>query len=212
MKKEIEDALRQLAGGDENLFEQMKSKVDGTNRSATKMINRNKPSTATTPVVKAATLAVKTATPKKVERAEDGDESEVEVTDEVIDAVMQSPKFTERFNSLLDEALKTRAESETPDEDEESESGDDEAENEDEAEEKQDVILAELRSIKKDIAELQKNRDASVQEVLNDLPSRISNKTIIRPRATRLPDDVRTRSAGSLADIAAQTLTEMGEE
>lgn len=226
MEKALQDALKKLYGDDEQAYNDAVAKLDGTNRSATKMVNRAKPSAAKTPVNKPVAKSAPVAKPvaEKVERTEtEGDE--VEVTDEVIDAVMESPKFTERFNAMLEDALKARSADPGDEEDETTDNEDDsEDDSESEGEDVGELVLAELRTLNKNVGsltkrvgELEKTRDASVQEVLNDLPSRVSRQQIIRPRsgATHLPSNVRTRAADSedldLSAIAESTLAEMGE-
>lgn len=76
-----------------------------------------------------------------------------------------------------------------------------------------DPLLAELRdmvrSLTEKVDELTKDREASVQEVLNDLPAKITRQQIVRPRAAIMPDSLATTGKVNMAAIAEKTLAKM---
>lgn len=200
MDKKIKDALKKLTGDDAALLDNIVAAVDDVNRSATDMINREQ-----TPVtVKVKTVAAPVAaTPAPVAR---------ELTDEDIQAVLASDQFKTLFDEKLAAAIEARStqadDEEEGDEEEETLAAETGAEGDD----TNRAVLEALTKLTERVNELSKTRNAEVQEVLNDLPARIAKTTIIRPRATRMPDQVNNRQRTiNMADVASQTLAAMGE-
>lgn len=210
MEKHVKDALKKLVGDDTELLENIVATVDDVNRSAAGMINREQAA----PQAQAKTPAP--AKPKAKTEAAAAPAAPVarELTDADIEAVLASDKFATVFDERLNAALEARS-SQANDEEEENTEEEEApaAEPAAEADASLRTILAELKSLGARVDDLSKTREAEVQEVLNDLPTRIAKVNIVRPRATRMPDQVNSanRQRTNMADVAAQTLAEMGE-
>lgn len=207
MDKKIKDALKKLTGDDSELFDNIVAAVDDVNRSATGMINREQAPAPAKPKAKATAPAAAAAAPAPVAR---------ELTDDDIEAVLKSDKFAAIFDEKLNAALEARSAQATEDEEDETEEDETpaaEAEPAAEGAESLRTVLAAIIKLTERVDELSKTREAEVQEVLNDLPARIAKTNIVRPRATRMPDQVNNRQRGavSMADVASQTLAAMGE-
>jgi len=185
-------ALKLLTGDDEALFKELSQKIDSVNRSADGMINReDKPAAVVAAPAVAATPVV---SEKRAMPTED------------MTALLGSTEFKDAVTAIFNDLYQQNAKEDevkavtpetTPDDTQRAAAG--------------DVVMAALNELKTKVDELGKSRDAEVADVLNDLPSKISRATIVRPRATRMPEDVRTRTQVSLADVAAATLAGMGE-
>lgn len=208
MDKKMKDALKKITREDTELFDKIVAAVDDVNRSATGMINREQAPVTTSAAApakpKAAAKTPAAATPEPVAR---------EFSDEDIEAILASDRFAALFDEKINAAIEAR-------------SNEDPAEEQDEADEEEApatepaaedaeslrTVLAAITKLTERVDELSKTRDAEVQEVLNDLPARIARTNIVRPRATRMPDQVNNRQARTnMADVAAQTLAAMGE-
>lgn len=205
MDKKLKDALKKLTGDDTTLFENIVASVDDVNRSAAGMINREQTPAPVKPKAKVAAPAAASApaTPAPVAR---------ELSDEDIEAVLASDKFTTRFGDLFTAAMEARSNEESDDEEDGTE-GEEAPADEPvaEADDTNRAILDEIKKLGARVDELSKTRDAEVQEVLNDLPTRIARTNIVRPRATRMPTEVNNRQQINMADVANQTLASMGE-
>ena len=188
MNKKIEDALKKLVGDDAELFDALSQKLDSVNRQADGMVSRDAADPAPAP-----------ATETPAQRA---------ITEEDVTALVGSDLFKNAVREIVTSVMDEQQQA-----------------NEEKAKEvpapvadvvaKQnsvdDGLMKAISDLQASVSELSKSREAEVQEVLNDLPARISSKTIIRPRATRMPGAPGTgRSNKSLAEVAAQTLALMG--
>ena len=208
MEKHVKDALEKLVGDDTELFKNIVATVDDVNRSATGMINREQPASET-PAAAVTTSAKPKVAVKKPAAAAPAPVAR-ELTDEDIEAVFASEKFAALFDEKLNAAIEARStESDDEEEDDAKEEETPAAETAAEAESLR-TVLAEVKKLSEQVAELSKTRDAAVQEVLNDLPARIAKTNIVRPRATRMPADV-NRQQVNMADVANETLAAMGE-
>jgi hypothetical protein len=191
------DALKKLVGDDKDaagLIEEISLKLNSINREADGMISREAAKETPAPA----------ATPAPVARElTDADVTMVVGSDAFKTAVREiaTAVMDENRNAEEEKAKKVPASEAAP------------AVATETARAATDpAILNMLNELKSSVAELSKNRTEEVQAVLNDLPSRISRTNIIRPRATRMPENVNTRTSGvSLAEIANQTLDKMGE-
>lgn len=208
-----EKALRELTGDNDKLFDQMKETLKNNNRQASEpgvitrkgkgnvLAVKNSAAPAAKPAVKDAPV---TETPV-VER---------EFSDDDIDALFKSEKFAERFGEFLE----ARAATEEPEADGE------EAPVEEPAVEAPVVATStdEIRALTKVVTELSKTVTAMQkaraveEEVEGDLPERLNQAKIVRPRgtATILPSQLRNqdRQSISLAEVANRTLQNVGAD
>ena len=186
MNEKMKSALKLLTGDDEKLFKEISEKVDSVNRSADGMISReaDTPPTAGTPE------------PEVMKR---------ELTQDDFAAVVASQEFRDAVTAIVTDLMNMEAKKETPAAETPAPVADEKRENKGD-----EALLAAVASLTAKVEELGKTREAEVQEVLNDLPARISRQTIIRPRATRMPESLNSRGV-NMASIAAQTLEKMGE-
>lgn len=192
------DALKKLVGDDKEaagLIDEINLKLNSINREADGMISREAAKDAPAPA----------ATPAPVTR---------ELTDADVTMVVGSDAFKTAVREIvtaMDEERKTETEEEKAKKVPASEAAP-VAATETARAVTDPAILDMLNELKSSVAELSKNRTEEVQAVLNDLPARISRTNIIRPRATRMPDNMTARNSGvSLAEIANETLGRMGE-
>lgn len=187
MNKKIEDALKKLTGDDAELFKELAEKVDGVNRSAEGMINREKP----TPVPAVETPAVKIR----------------ELTEDDIKMILDSAQFKDRVTAIVQELYpdaQRKVEEDKPAETPQPEAQRTTADNE---------VLDAIKKLKDVVDGLVQERAAQTA-VENDMPARMAATKIIRPRATRMPDSIgsHVKPNVSLAEIAGATLATMGEE
>jgi len=189
MNKKVAEALKLLTGDDETLFKELSEKVDSVNRSADGMINRETPKD----VPPAVTVQVPTLPQTRAMSTED------------MTALFGSTEFKDAVTAIFNDLYQQDAK------EDEVKPVSAETETDTQRAAASDVVIAALNELKAKVDELGKTRDAGIQEVLNDLPSKISRATIVRPRATRMPEDVHTRTNVSFAEVAAETLAKMGE-
>jgi hypothetical protein len=189
MNNKMKSALKMLTGDDKQLFDEIALKVDSVNRSADGMISRETETPA---------AAAETPAPEVVKRA---------LAPEDISAVVASQEFKDAVTTIVTDLMNMDSKDKTP----AAETPAPAAAAQENRENKGDeALLAAVASLTAKVEELGKNREAEVQEVLNDLPARISRQTIIRPRATRMPETVNSRTV-NMASIAQKTLEKMGE-
>ena len=188
MDKKIKDALKELIGEDVDLLNEIVEKVDGVNRSAEGMINRKANSAP--------------AAAEVVKR---------ELTEDDVKAVVESAAFKEMVTTIFNELYKVE-EARTTEKDGEDKEVPVTTPAPAATERSQETdILAAVKALTEKVDSLSVSREAEVSEILADLPARISRTNIIRPRATRMPETVRTSNAVSLSEIASRTLEKMGE-
>ncbi len=204
MNEKQKQALKELTGDDNKLFDTIVEQLETNNRTADEpgVITRQTQAPAVAKA-KAAPAAAKTpapaAKPEPVKR---------EFTEDDIAAIFGSDAFKKAVGDIFTEIRAAEAD---PDEEEETPA-------EEPAEE---TASAESRSVKELLVELiqkvdasAKTREADVQEVLDDLPAKIARAKIVRPRtgATLLPGALTAQERRSLplADIAASTLEKIG--
>lgn len=72
-------------------------------------------------------------------------------------------------------------------------------------------LTAMVTALSAKVDELLKSREASVKEVLDDLPAKITRQNIIRPRAAITPNVFDKTKGVNLAEIAAETLSRMSQ-
>lgn len=70
-------------------------------------------------------------------------------------------------------------------------------------------VIEMIRALSAKVDKLMEDREASVQEVLNDLPAKITRQQIVRPRAAIMPDSLATTGKVDMAKIAEKTLAKM---
>lgn len=131
-------------------------------------------------------------------------------TDEDVTALAGALFGSDQFKSSVKDIFTEMRDAETPDGEE------DESESEGEAE-TEETVVAEARALAPDLAtqilakleELGKDREADVQQVLDDLPSKIAKARIVRPRGQVIvnPELLKAdqRQQLDLSAIAAQT-------
>ena len=211
MNEKQKEALKVLTGSDTKLFDAIAEKLDANNRSAAEpgvivrqtnapAVTKAKAAAPAKTLAAAATPAAKPTT-DPVKRA---------LSDEDIAAMFGSDAFKQAVSGIYAEM---RAAESAADGDEEGE--------EEPVEEPADETAAEARSVRDLLVELiekvdgvSKNRDAEVQEILDDLPTKVAKARIVRPRgsATMLPGalTVQERRSLPLAQLANRTLEKMG--
>jgi hypothetical protein len=189
MNKKIEEALKKLTGDDAELYDALSKKLNSVNREAADMISRE----GATPAADE-----KPATEPIAQRA---------ITEEDMTALVGSDLFKNAVREVVSAFI-----SEQQNAVEEKAKDDKPAEPVKENARVDDELMEAISDLQAAVADLSKSREMEVQEVLNDLPARIANKTIVRPRASRMPGAKGTGvGKESLADIANRTLTGMGE-
>jgi hypothetical protein len=191
MDKKMKQALEKLTNNDATLLKQFEEIIDDKNRQASLpgVINRQAVVDEPAAQTPAAPESVKTRelTIKDVVESDEFKTALSSAVKEVVTAEMES-----RANEPV-------AEIETP------------VAQTPVAEPEVDGVLAEIRKLTDKVEALSKTREADVASVLNDLPARIARTNIIRPRATRLPDQVNANQRTvNMADVAAATLEKMG--
>jgi hypothetical protein len=74
-----------------------------------------------------------------------------------------------------------------------------------------DPLIKMIADLTAKVDELSKSRDASIQEVLDDLPAKIVRQQIVRPRGSVLntPDLLGKNNRVNMAEIASQTLAKI---
>lgn len=213
MNKKQEEALKILIGDDDELFDAIQDKLKENNRTATEpgvIVRSSQPAKA---VAQAKPVAEKKSGLSQTAQAAATQPAPVqrEFTDDDIDALLGSEKFKTKFGEIYAEM---RAAESDPGEEE------DEAPVEEPAEE---VPAGEARSLEAMILQVlekledqEKTRDASVQEVLDDLPSKVAKARIVRPRGMVQisPEALQTqdRAQLDLSAIANKTLQKIGAE
>lgn len=204
MNKKMKEALEKLTGNNADLLKQFEEIIDDKNRQASEpgVVNRQQvPASESAPAVPVA--------PPLVNREMTADELKTVLTSDEFKTVL-GDVIKDVVKYAVDVAMEARSQ-EDPDEDEEGEETPEGEPVAPVAATSPDVVLEALRTLTDQVAELSKSRDASVQEVLNDLPSRITRTNIVRPRATKVPQLVNARQNGvNMADVAAATLQKMG--
>lgn len=73
-------------------------------------------------------------------------------------------------------------------------------------------LLSMITALSGKVDELMKSREASIKEVLDDLPAKITRQQIIRPRAAVVPAMLTRNQSVNLAEIAEETLARMTPE
>jgi hypothetical protein len=213
MNEKQKKALKELTGSDTKLFDSIVEQLETNNRSAGEpgVITRQTQAQAVAKAKPAALVAAKTHAPAANTPVASAQPAPVqrELTDDEIAAIFGSDAFKQAVGNIFTEL---RA-AETPDSDE--------AEDAVEEPTTEETPAGEARSVKDLLVELiekvdgvSKNRDAELQEILDDLPTKIAKAKIVRPRgsATMLPGalTVQERKSLPLAEIAARTLEKIG--
>ena len=210
MNKKMKEALEKLTGKDADLLKQFEEIIDDKNRQASEpgVVNRQQaPASEAAPA--AQTPAVPVA-PPVVNREMTADELKTVLTSDEFKTVL-GDVIKDVVKDAVDVAMEARSQEDPDEEDGEGEETPEGEPAAPVAATSPDVVLEALRTLTDQVAELSKSRDASVQEVLNDLPSRITRTNIVRPRATKVPQLVNARQNGvNMADVAAATLQKMG--
>jgi hypothetical protein len=209
MNKKQEEALKVLTGDDTELFDAIKDKLKENNRTAAEpgVIVRSQ---TDQPAVAQAKPAPVPAPAPAQKPAEPAQPVKREFTDEEIEALLGSDKFKAKFGEMYAEMRKA----EDPGEEEEEAPVEEPTEEVPAAEARSTDAL--LQKILDTLEEQGKTRDAAVQEVLDDLPSKVSKARIVRPRGqVNVSPEVlknKDRTSLDLAAIAEQTLQNIGAE
>jgi hypothetical protein len=150
------------------------------------VVNRQQsPASEPTPAVPVA--------PPVVNREMTADELKTVLTSDDFKAVL-GDVIKDVVKDAVDAAMEARSQEDLDEEDEEDEETPEDEEVAPVAATSPDVVLEMLRTLTDQVAELSKSRDASVQEVLNDLPSRITVPTSsarVRQRSLSLSTPVK---------------------
>lgn len=202
MNDQQKAALKKLLGEDESLFNEIEQGLKENNRAADQPGVVSRQQTPTVAQAKPAEAPASPATPvapvQQVTRGISADD---------LKAIFGSDEFKTAISSAFTEMRKAETaaadaatESETPAV----------AEGETESrsmEQKIDALLERMEALSRD-------QESDVQTILADLPARIAQARIIRPRAQFMPDDLMTkeRRALPMAEIAAQTLAKISAE
>lgn len=212
MNKKMKEALEKLTGKDADLLKQFEEIIDDKNRQASEpgVVNRQQAVASEPAPVTQAPVAPPAAPVAPVNREMTADELKTVLTSDEFKTVL-GDVIKDVVKDAVDVAMEARSQ-EDPDEEDENEDEDTpEGEAAPVAATSPDVVLEALRKLTDQVTELSKSRDASVQEVLNDLPARITRTNIVRPRATKVPQAVNARqNSVNMAEVAAATLEKMG--
>lgn len=207
MKTEVMDALKRLVGDNKDLLKEFELKIDSVNRTAEGMISRDTSAILSkvteTKVTENSAPAPVTPDPKEV-RATQLDEATI---NGIIGQMLASPEFDSKIKELVAVVIEGKKETPetpvapTPAEIQVQKSVEDMTDS-------MRTISAQLTEMAKRLDGVEKGADEKVREVVDNLPSKVTSKTIYRPRATMTPETVKERNAGKrdLAAIAERTL------
>jgi len=184
MNEKVTEALKKLTGEDTALFDAIALKLDSVNRNAEGMISRD-----ATP----APAAQEPVAPVVEARA---------LTNDDVTMILASPEFEVKVSEIFKKLMDANSSPDAVQENKVAATPAPEAHAKDELSDKVDKLLEQ-------VAELSKSRDASLQEVLDDLPAKVTRQRIVRPRsASLMPNDVRSPKV-DMSALAARTLEKM---
>lgn len=196
-------ALQELTGGDNDLFKTIEGQLKENNRVATQpgVVVRQ---TAPAPIAQAQTPAPATPSAPLTKR-------------EIGEAFLEF-LGSDEFKGAVKDAVTEARKADGPDEEDEEET--ETADTEEavatpvaEARSKNPTLEAKVDALLAQMEAFGKSREASVEEVLADLPAKVARARIVRPRgaATMLPESLNTKERQSLdlAEIAEQTLSKI---
>lgn len=209
MNEKVKAALQKLTGEDRDLFEAIVLKVDSINRESVDMVQRGGDAITTTEthVVETSTPAVPVAQAPAPAVAPEFRA----ITPDDLTAILNAPEFEAKVNEIVKKAMGMADGTQAPAQPAQ-------------ANEVQQSVLSpeavaaqvdaqtELRTMLADLSAkvdgIAKNRDEQVQEVLNDMPARMTRQAPVRPRATILPAQL-NRKVVDMAAIASETLSRL---
>lgn len=194
--KRIEDALRKITGGNEELLKKFTGLLDDTNRSIEEnnLIHRDKeegtePTPPTEPPADNAEGSTTEPDVKGTEESHEEDVTVVEVDDAAVQALSEKVFADERFSALqtsvdaLNESVKKLLEQAT-------------------------AVPTLLEPIVSRLVELEKSDDAKKVEWQKDLPRR--KEVQVTYRARKSEQDDKEDDKATFADIASETLAKIG--